>query len=126
MYFCGGPGPGRLQRRAPSGSAELRQAASGERHSLLLLSDGTVHARGDNSRGQLGRRGAPRGRGHEPGERGAQVRAWRGSGRREPGSCAATEPERNFLSFAFPDAPRASFCFQFLLKGKLKATHKRN
>ncbi|KAK1345740.1 hypothetical protein QTO34_008204 [Cnephaeus nilssonii] len=66
MYFCWGPGPGRLQRRGPSGRAELRQAASGERHSLLLLSDGTVHASGDNRRGQLGRRGAPRGDRPEP------------------------------------------------------------
>ncbi|XP_014307555.1 probable E3 ubiquitin-protein ligase HERC6 [Myotis lucifugus] len=66
MYFCSGLGPGRLQRREPSGRTELRRAASGERHSLLLLSDGTVHAWGDNSRGQLGRRGARRGDRPEP------------------------------------------------------------
>ncbi|XP_075399662.1 putative E3 ubiquitin-protein ligase HERC6 [Tenrec ecaudatus] len=40
-----------------AGSLRLLQAASGERHSLLLLSDGAVHAWGDNSRGQLGQRG---------------------------------------------------------------------
>ncbi|KAM5338406.1 putative E3 ubiquitin-protein ligase HERC6 isoform 2-T2 [Glossophaga mutica] len=66
MYFCWGAGPRRLQRRAPPRGSDLRQAACGERHSLLLLSDGTVHSCGDNSRGQLGRRGVPRGDHPEP------------------------------------------------------------
>nr|KAF6392182.1 HECT and RLD domain containing E3 ubiquitin protein ligase family member 6 [Pipistrellus kuhlii] len=66
MYFCWGAGREGRQRREPRGRAGLLQAASGARHSLLLLSDGTVHAGGDNSRGQLGRRGAPRGPEPEP------------------------------------------------------------
>lgn len=58
---------GQLRRELTLASgAEFRQAASGERHLLLLLSDGTVHSCGDNSRGQLGRRGAPRA--ERPGE----------------------------------------------------------
>ncbi|XP_039074363.1 probable E3 ubiquitin-protein ligase HERC6 isoform X1 [Hyaena hyaena] len=62
MYLCWGASPEGLLRQRPAarGSPELRQAASGERHSLLLLSDGTVHSGGDNSRGQLGRRGVQR------------------------------------------------------------------
>ncbi|KAF6371812.1 HECT and RLD domain containing E3 ubiquitin protein ligase family member 6 [Rhinolophus ferrumequinum] len=60
MYFWGA-GPGRLRReRTRASGAELQQAASGERHSLLLLSDGTVHSCGDNSRGQLGQSGVTR------------------------------------------------------------------
>uniref|UniRef100_G3SQ72 HECT and RLD domain containing E3 ubiquitin protein ligase family member 6 n=1 Tax=Loxodonta africana TaxID=9785 RepID=G3SQ72_LOXAF len=59
MYFCWDAGSRGRQSREAAGGAELRQAASGERHSLLLLSDGTVHACGDNSCGQLGRRGVP-------------------------------------------------------------------
>ncbi|XP_036996962.2 probable E3 ubiquitin-protein ligase HERC6 isoform X1 [Artibeus jamaicensis] len=66
MYFCWGAGHGRLQRQAPARGADLQQAACGERHSLLLLSDGTVHSCGDNSRGQLGRRGVLRGDRSEP------------------------------------------------------------
>ncbi|XP_058402336.1 probable E3 ubiquitin-protein ligase HERC6 [Diceros bicornis minor] len=68
MYLCWGAGRGGPLRRGPAGAggAELRQAACGGRHSLLLLSDGTVHSCGDNSRGQLGRRGAPRGERPEP------------------------------------------------------------
>ncbi|XP_054447552.1 LOW QUALITY PROTEIN: probable E3 ubiquitin-protein ligase HERC6 [Pteronotus mesoamericanus] len=66
MYFWGSAGPGRLQRREPPRGAALQQAACGERHSLLLLSDGTVHSCGDNSRGQLGRRVTPRGDRPEP------------------------------------------------------------
>ncbi|XP_047573908.1 probable E3 ubiquitin-protein ligase HERC6 isoform X2 [Lutra lutra] len=62
MYLCWDTNrPGPLRRRlAGRGGAELRQAASGERHSLLLLSNGKVHSWGDNSHGQLGRRAAQR------------------------------------------------------------------
>uniref|UniRef100_A0A673UYB8 HECT and RLD domain containing E3 ubiquitin protein ligase family member 6 n=1 Tax=Suricata suricatta TaxID=37032 RepID=A0A673UYB8_SURSU len=59
MYLCWGASRKGLLRRRPAarGGPELRQAASGERHSLLLLSEGEVHSCGDNRRGQLGRRG---------------------------------------------------------------------
>ncbi|XP_003924053.2 putative E3 ubiquitin-protein ligase HERC6 [Saimiri boliviensis] len=62
MYFYWGAGSRGLQRRRTEGSpgAELLQAASGERHALLLLTNSLVHSCGENSRGQLGRRGAPR------------------------------------------------------------------
>ncbi|XP_032188748.1 probable E3 ubiquitin-protein ligase HERC6 isoform X4 [Mustela erminea] len=62
MYLCWNTNrPGPLRRRpAGRGGAELRQAASGERHSLLLLSNGEVHSYGDNSHGQLGRRDVQR------------------------------------------------------------------
>ncbi|XP_076999000.1 putative E3 ubiquitin-protein ligase HERC6 [Tamandua tetradactyla] len=68
MYLCWGADSPRPQRRGATGArgAELRQAASGERHSLLLLSDGVVQSCGDNSRGQLGRRGTPKGERPEP------------------------------------------------------------
>uniref|UniRef100_A0A8C8ZS47 Uncharacterized protein n=1 Tax=Prolemur simus TaxID=1328070 RepID=A0A8C8ZS47_PROSS len=68
MYLYQGAGSRGLQRRraAGPGVAGLLQAASGERHSLLLLANGTVHSCGDNSRGQLGRRDAPRA--ERPGE----------------------------------------------------------
>ncbi|CAK7316972.1 Probable E3 ubiquitin-protein ligase HERC6 [Vulpes lagopus] len=62
MYLSWGPSPrGPVsRRRVGQEGVELRQAASGERHSLLLLSNGHVLSCGDNSRGQLGHRGAPR------------------------------------------------------------------
>uniref|UniRef100_A0A8C7BSE5 HECT and RLD domain containing E3 ubiquitin protein ligase family member 6 n=1 Tax=Neovison vison TaxID=452646 RepID=A0A8C7BSE5_NEOVI len=62
MYLCWDTNrPGPLRRRpAGRGGAELRQAASGERHSLLLLSNGEVHSYGDNSHGQLGQRAVQR------------------------------------------------------------------
>ncbi|XP_004756148.2 probable E3 ubiquitin-protein ligase HERC6 isoform X4 [Mustela putorius furo] len=62
MYLCWNTNrPGPLRRRpAGRGGAELRQAASGERHSLLLLSNGELHSYGDNSHGQLGRRDVQR------------------------------------------------------------------
>ncbi|XP_054967594.1 probable E3 ubiquitin-protein ligase HERC6 isoform X3 [Pan paniscus] len=68
MYFCWGTDSRELQRRRTAGSpgAELLQAASGERHSLLLLTNHRVLSCGDNSRGQLGRRGAQRGELPEP------------------------------------------------------------
>ncbi|XP_033071037.1 probable E3 ubiquitin-protein ligase HERC6 [Trachypithecus francoisi] len=84
MYFCWGTDSRELQRprteRSPG--AELLQAASGERHSLLLLTNHRVLSCGDNSRVQLGRRGAPRG--EWPGERGAP-------GRSTPWLCATKE-----------------------------------
>lgn len=87
MYFYWGAGRRKLQRQEPMRGADLRQAASGERHSLLLLSDGTVHSCGDNSRGQLGRRGVPRG--DRPGERGD---SGVGRGGRQVGALGALGP----------------------------------
>ncbi|XP_006900082.1 PREDICTED: probable E3 ubiquitin-protein ligase HERC6 [Elephantulus edwardii] len=57
MYFCWGFGSAHSPRRDAAHGARLLQAASGESHSLLLLSDGTVHSCGENHKGQLGQRG---------------------------------------------------------------------
>uniref|UniRef100_G1TAC7 HECT and RLD domain containing E3 ubiquitin protein ligase family member 6 n=1 Tax=Oryctolagus cuniculus TaxID=9986 RepID=G1TAC7_RABIT len=56
MYWCWGADAGKPRHQRVAGGAELRQAASGERHSLLLLTDGTIQSCGDNGRGQLGRK----------------------------------------------------------------------
>ncbi|XP_062964682.1 probable E3 ubiquitin-protein ligase HERC6 isoform X2 [Cynocephalus volans] len=68
MYFCWDARSGGPQRRgtAGAGGAALLQAASGESHSLLLLTNRTVHSCGDNSWGQLGRRGVQRREQPEP------------------------------------------------------------
>uniref|UniRef100_I3MQB1 HECT and RLD domain containing E3 ubiquitin protein ligase family member 6 n=1 Tax=Ictidomys tridecemlineatus TaxID=43179 RepID=I3MQB1_ICTTR len=58
MYFSWGAGS-QGRKRGARGD-QLLQAASGERHSLLLLNHHEVHSFGDNSRGQLGQRGVPR------------------------------------------------------------------
>uniref|UniRef100_A0A4X2M2C8 HECT and RLD domain containing E3 ubiquitin protein ligase family member 6 n=1 Tax=Vombatus ursinus TaxID=29139 RepID=A0A4X2M2C8_VOMUR len=52
----GKAGQVRCQPGASLGSRDLLQAACGERHSLLLLSDGTVWSCGSNDCGQLGRK----------------------------------------------------------------------
>lgn len=109
MYFCWGNG-GQLRRVPTSaGGAEVRQAACGERHSLLLLSDGTVHSCGDNTQGQLGRRGKPReerpgkrqdtGAGHRAEQDGA-LGALGPLGLQKMGNCSAL-PERSCSSFVF-------------------------
>ncbi|XP_069869127.1 probable E3 ubiquitin-protein ligase HERC6 isoform X1 [Dipodomys merriami] len=61
MYWSWVSGSRGPQRQGAAGGAgsELLQAASGGRHSLLLLTDHTVLSLGDNSCGQLGRRGVP-------------------------------------------------------------------
>uniref|UniRef100_A0A8D1RVL6 HECT and RLD domain containing E3 ubiquitin protein ligase family member 6 n=1 Tax=Sus scrofa TaxID=9823 RepID=A0A8D1RVL6_PIG len=63
MYFCWSGDRPRSQNPGPAGPGgdALLQAASGERHSLLLLSNGAVQSCGDNSHGQLGRKGVQRG-----------------------------------------------------------------
>ncbi|XP_007949902.1 probable E3 ubiquitin-protein ligase HERC6 [Orycteropus afer afer] len=66
MYFCWGRGSRVPLRQEAAGGARLRQADSGERHSLLLLSDGAVHSCGDNDRGQLGQKGVSHRRRPEP------------------------------------------------------------
>ncbi|KAF7480263.1 Hypothetical predicted protein [Marmota monax] len=65
MYFSWGAGSQGRKRglaRVPRHARgdQLLQAASGERHSLLLLNHHEVHSFGDNSLGQLGQRGVPR------------------------------------------------------------------
>lgn len=69
MYWCWGADAGKPRHQRVAGGAELRQAASGERHSLLLLTDGTIQSCGDNGRGQLGRKGRC------PAERPEQIQA---------------------------------------------------
>ncbi|XP_021046409.1 probable E3 ubiquitin-protein ligase HERC6 [Mus pahari] len=57
MYFSWAAGSLEPQRlKAGTGGVELLQAASGERHSLLLFSNHRVYSCGDNSWGQLGQR----------------------------------------------------------------------
>ncbi|XP_003467557.1 probable E3 ubiquitin-protein ligase HERC6 isoform X1 [Cavia porcellus] len=66
-YFGWSADAGRRRARRPAAAGTgLLQAASGERHALLLLTNQVVHACGDNSGGQLGRRGAPSGKQPEP------------------------------------------------------------
>ncbi|XP_051823686.1 probable E3 ubiquitin-protein ligase HERC6 [Antechinus flavipes] len=71
MYYCWGdnsfrqlginagrrasPGVVRCREGASLGGQQIVQAACGERHSLLLLADGTVWSCGNNNYGQLGR-----------------------------------------------------------------------
>ncbi|XP_012579744.1 PREDICTED: probable E3 ubiquitin-protein ligase HERC6 isoform X3 [Condylura cristata] len=59
MYFCWRAGSGALGHSRVGGPIRqnLLQAASGERHYLLLHSDGSISACGDNSQGQLGQKG---------------------------------------------------------------------
>ncbi|XP_006867836.1 PREDICTED: probable E3 ubiquitin-protein ligase HERC6 [Chrysochloris asiatica] len=57
FWEAGSRGPQSLEL---PGGVKLWQAASGERHSLLLVSNSTVLSCGDNAKGQLGRRGIPR------------------------------------------------------------------
>ncbi|KAG8511650.1 E3 ISG15--protein ligase HERC5 [Galemys pyrenaicus] len=58
MYFCWREGSDPLKSEGDAGAVckDLLQAASGERHSLLLHSNGSLFACGDNSRGQLGQK----------------------------------------------------------------------
>lgn len=130
MYLCWDARPGRQPRRELTAASrtELRQAASGERHSLLLLSDGTVHSCGDNSHGQLGRRGVSRV--ERPGER-QDTDA--GCGTRQVGALGvlgSLGPEEmgndapRFVSatssVSFSRRALVCFGFQFLFKVKLK------
>lgn len=59
LCLCWRAGGSAPERWGPEGAvrAEPVLAASGERHSLLLLSNGSVQSCGDNSCGQLGRLG---------------------------------------------------------------------
>ncbi|XP_031237886.1 probable E3 ubiquitin-protein ligase HERC6 [Mastomys coucha] len=56
MYFSWAAGSLKPQRLKAGTGIELLQAASGERHSLLLFSNHRVYSCGDNSWGQLGQR----------------------------------------------------------------------
>lgn len=109
MYFCWSA-EGQLRRvRTGAGGDEVRQAACGESHSLLLLSNGTVHSCGDNSRGQLGRRGKPRE--EQPGKR---QNTGAGRGDEQDGALGALSPLglQEMGNFALPERSCSSFVFQ--------------
>ncbi|KAL1767967.1 putative E3 ubiquitin-protein ligase HERC6 isoform X1 [Sigmodon hispidus] len=57
MHFYWAADSSQPQRRNVRDGLELLQAASGERHSLLLFSNHRVYSCGDNSLGQLGQKG---------------------------------------------------------------------
>lgn len=56
MYFCWTADCPEPRRLKAGDGGELLQAASGERHSLLLFSNHRVYSCGDNSFGQLGQK----------------------------------------------------------------------
>lgn len=108
-YFGWSADAGRRRARRPAAAGTgLLQAASGERHALLLLTNQVVHACGDNSGGQLGRRGAPSGK--QPGE------PWAGA-RSAGGWVRAPWEPRATCGFVFPKGKRVCFGFQFTLMG---------
>ena len=121
MYFCWSGDRPRSQNPGPAGPGgdALLQAASGERHSLLLLSNGAVQSCGDNSHGQLGRKGVQRG--ERPGERrdagaGRGVRQVAGLGDLGPPGHRSREngaPRSQSAThqFRFPEEPRVCFGF---------------
>lgn len=106
MYLCWGTSPrGPLRRRqAGRADAELLRAASGERHSLLLLSNGELHSCGDNSQGQLGRKGVQHD--EHPSECGTKVRGGGRPDRWAPGYCETMirAPCARVGQFRFPEA----------------------